>query len=823
MPIPTLRRLAMLLGALPLLVGCSKDLDEVFNPNLPPEIRLTSAPVSTTTPEFYARRMNWVGYDPDGRIEYFLFAIDPSRPDLVDSAWQRTSKNEEILFFSASQTDTTNLARATEFHTFAIAAVDNQGAVSKPVWRTFNSFTLAPFVFVESPIPNDVFTPIVTPTLRIRWRGIDPDGQFTTKPVKYKYKLFRPRDPDFPGVPDPIGTILSNPKILNIKYAPNFGPTPNCPACSYWDSSGAETTEVQFTNLIPNNIYMFAVTGYDEAGAYDPVFSPKSNLLKFAVTYAGTLGPQICMFNEFFFFCYSSGGYANDPTRYFNVEVPAGQSVTFNWFGIPPEGADIRHYRWVMDLQDLSDEAQRTDENSDWYHWSSYSLQTTSATVGPFPGGEEHLFYIECEDNNGLRSLGIIRFAVVQATFENEILFVDDTRLTPDQRSPGGGYDPPRGVWPSSAELDTFFFARGQKQWKGYPPGVLSPRGIFDGYAWDSVGTRGTILSGLVPLSTLGKYKLVVWYVDDVSATYQNTPLDILSPITSLRLMSTAGQPSTISTYLKQGGKAWVFGGGAAYATLAFWQRRNTPVDEFTNADLELVPGRFMYDFAKWQSALTTFPSAFALLNDQSLLSLLAGIPENPANSPANLARPGRNWTEHGLDHNLSMPDYSKLTSFTTGAPLLGPRDCVADPPPPGRVCNSFYIVSTFTAEFMGTKVTATPNFIREDADPNPDLVREESTLDTLYLNFGGTARQFRPIMTYYHGFQTPQVVFSGFPLWYFSRPQVQVVADFVLQDIFGFQRNGTPAPARPAGATRTAPTPNRAPALGRTAATATR
>ncbi len=808
------------LGLLVLLAGgCSSKIDEVFRDNLSPEVRLTQAPVSTTDPYFYAYRMNWVGYDPDGRVDYFLIAVDPARPDSVDATWQRTTKNEEILFFRATRPDSTNgFATATDYHTFSIAAVDNKGSISKPVWRSFNSFTIAPFVFIESPRPNSVFTPIVTPVVRIRWRGIDLDGQFTTKPVKFKYHLFRPRDPDFPGVDDPVVQILANPNILRWKYAPTFGPNPNCTYCSYWDSTNAETTEVQYTNLIPNNIYLFAVTGFDEAGAYDPVFSPNSNMLKFAVTYAGTLGPQICMFNEFFNFCYPSGGYASDPSRYFNVEVPAGdpqrpteQTVTFKWFAVPPQGADIRFYRWVLDLQDLTDETPRTDENTDWYHWSSYSFNTQAATIGPFfNNGEDHLFYIEAEDNNGLRSLGIIHFTVVRATLEHDLLFVDDTRLTPDQRSAQGGYDPPRGVWPSAAELDTFFFAVGGKPWIGYPPGTLSRPGIFNGFTYDTVGTRG-IVSGIVPLARLGQYKLVAWYTDDVGSTYVGNPVDLLQPTTSLRFISSPGHPSTISTYLKQGGKVWLSGGGAAYATLAAWQKRNTPPDEFTNSDLELVPGRFMFDFAHWQSAVTVRPSQFGLLNASEIL---ASFPQYPGRTTA---APGRGYTGHGMNRDLNQPDYNKLKDLNTGVAFLSPRTCATDPPSPLRICDSFYILQYYTAEFIGTFLTAVPNFIREDANPDPDRVREESTLDTLYLCLGGTAPNFRPVMTYYHGFETPQVVFCGFPMWQFQRGQVERLADFVLRDIFGLTRSL--APAAPVRATAALPSAGRTGTVTRPAA----
>jgi hypothetical protein len=786
--------LLMLFGS-----GCSEKPDLIFRDNLPPEVRLTAAPIGTQDPpSHYSYRMSWVGFDPDGRVDHFLIAVDPLRPDTVDVAertadsrpmWQKTTNNEETIRFRASSPDSIRLGISTDHHVFAVAAVDQQGRISRPVYRAFFSFTQAPRVVIESPRPNPTFTPITTPTVRIRWRGTDPDGQSTTRPVKYKFRLFAKQNPDFPAYLDFVSHVLSNPRFLYWTYAPTFGPSEKCPTCTAWESSSAETTEKQYFNLIPGQIYLFAVTGFDEAGAYDPVFSTSSNLFKFAVTFAGTLGPQICMGNEYFNYCYVTGGYANDPTRYFNIEVPADQPVTFNWIAFPPPGADMRRYRWVLDLEDLTDETPRENEQTDLSHWSQYGLLNMSATIGPFRNApEDHLFFIEAEDNNGLRSLGIIRFTVVRATLEKDVLFVDDTRLSPDHRGMGGTIDPPRGPWPSAAELDTFFFARGGFPWRGpYPPGTQSVPGIFHAwgpfgsaaagappspYSRDTLGTRG-IVSGLAPLAVLGRYKLVVWYTDDVGATYRSEPINLLDPITSLRLMSQPGQPSTISTYLKQGGKVWMMGGGAAYATLAFWGKPNTPVDDWTNNDLELIPGRFMYDFAKWQSSVGIRPAQQAILNSPSFF-------------PG--AAVGRGWSAHGMNRDLIQPDYSKLTNDPL-MEILYPRSCATDPPPPLRTCNSFYLSQYYPAEFIGRSPSVggrAPNFIREDADPDPDVFREESTLDTLYLCLGGTAPPAAPIMTYYHGFQTPQLVFMGAPLWFFQKAQVMKLTDFVMTDIFG-------------------------------------
>ena len=48
--------------------------------------------------------------------------------------------------------------------------------------------------------------------------------------------------------------------------------------------------------------------------------------------------------------------------------------------------------------------------------------------------------------------------------------------------------------------------------------------------------------------------------------------------------------------------------------------------------------------------------------------------------------------------------------------------------------------------------------------------------------------------MTYYHGFESGSVVFSGFPIWYFQRSQSMKLADFVLQDIWRLRREESAA-----------------------------
>ena len=101
------------LGLLALIAsGCSSKITSVFRDNLPPEVRLTQAPVSVTEQYFYAYRMNWVGYDPDGRVDHFLISVDPRDPGVVDTTtlkgqpvWQKNSKNEQIVQILANGCD----------------------------------------------------------------------------------------------------------------------------------------------------------------------------------------------------------------------------------------------------------------------------------------------------------------------------------------------------------------------------------------------------------------------------------------------------------------------------------------------------------------------------------------------------------------------------------------------------------------------------------------------------------------------------------------------------------------------------------------------
>jgi hypothetical protein len=149
-------------------------------------------------------------------------------------------------------------------------------------------------------------------------------------------------------------------------------------------------------------------------------------------------------------------------------------------------------------------------------------------------------------------------------------------------------------------------------------------------------------------------------------------------------------------------------------------------------------------------------------------------------------------------------PDYSGLP------PALTRRLAATDPLWPFRTSNQFY-TTTCEGEYLSK-----PNLTVEDLDPDPDVVQLGPGLDTLYTTPNGL-----PIMTYYHGRDNAPFVFSGFPLWFFSRAQAIQLGDWVLQSLWHLPRDplwrgirAAPAPP-PASAAPPARAPSEPAAAG--------
>ena len=787
--------------------GCSKKTRAILVPNQLPTVRLTAAPYDTSraTPYFYAYRINWLGNDPDGRVEYYLYAVDPPNRAGVPVNWTRTTRNEQIVFFTAdSSSARTGLGTAP--HVFAICAVDNSGDTSEVAQRGFFSYTQAPTVTIVSPRPNR-FSPIfVTPSVRVQWTGSDPDGQLTAKPVKYKYLLLGS------GGAIPVDEVRRNPDTLRTYFAYEWYKHGLAGPWAGWDSTSAETTFKQFTNLTPNSDYLFAVISFDEAGAFSPTFDLTQNMLWLRPGFASTLGPRLSLFNEFFFFQYPSGGWTTNVQAEIQLEVPAAQPISFFWIASPPAGSLIESYQWMLD-GDPTVEAIR-ETQSDYTHWSQPSEGVVSATVGPFAGKTEHFFYVQATDNNGLQSLGIVHMRVVQATFERPLMVVDDVRFQPEVQLPSGCLDTPKGNWPNMAELDSFFFARGNVPWQCVTPAGNSEPGIFNGYTYDvyRTGVRTGSFDRTVRLDTLGKYRNVVWIVDGTNVGLTTMPGSPPLPAYSLRYMSGPGRVNTLGAYSRQGGRVWVVGSGGAFALCKdLFDNANNNTFTFTYSNrqpTELQPGRMMYDIAHWRSELQNYPIGSASVKRSVRAE---GIMASGGWSMPVLTKDGL-ITRSNPDYNLLPPTLDAKTPATDQLPATR----VSNP------SNFFRSRVTYNLEYLSQ-----PNSILEDINPDPVAVTERATLDTLMKTEVPLAAGYRaweiggpdpltglpkpgsvpgtPLMTYYHGQEFPEFVFSGFDIWNYQRAQCIQVVDFVLQQIFGLTKT-VPAGAPHMNATRGGP-----------------
>jgi hypothetical protein len=825
--------------------GCSKQLQHTTLQNQMPTVTLTWAPIDTKSKVFYIYKMNWVGYDPDGRVAYFQYLVDPPTAEGVDiwAGAKRTEKNEEQITFQSTKPEDgfqdQAVPRTEDPHVFMIRAVDNLGKASEPVARAFYSFGVAPTVQILNPTPQKLLVPKVTPAVRVSWTGkdfTDQNGISFEKPL-FQGKGYRD-DPDYkkygykyhiykrfnPGVH--WDDWLQDPDSLRREVAPDF---------VGWDSIGPETPEVQFTNLTTGSDYLFVVVAFSRSGAYSPIFALQglnANMLRMRVELAGVFGPTITLFNSFFQYSYKTGGYLLDPSRAILLQVPAGAPLRFNWFAVPDPGSIMRRYRWVLDLVALDDETPRTNQN-DWYHWSPWGgPEFTSATIGPFVGsegdtGEIHNFYLEAEDINGLVSLGWVQFRVYRPTFDRDILVVNDTRFQVDEiaeTQPPGRTDSlraPYGVWPSRAELDTFLFAVGGKPWRMKTGSRLSRAGIFSGYSFDTLGTRYGQTIPTIALGLLGHYQYVVWMADK-AAGYDLAPNSQTLPMPTLLYMSDRDRQNTLATWVSQGGKLWALGGGFATATNKLWNStRNDDNQIRTYSSLstppDLTAGRFMYDLVHWRSEFRTYGPVFVRVSryDQADPTVI-GYPR-----PPNYWKGFQPWTPTNSDY-LSLP-----TTLQFRSPTSDPRSLWPD-----RRSDTEYFIGNKAYSSIGVDIEfmSKENRILEEVpaptESNPDATAEISTLDTLYmlystaypkqLNQSDKGEGVNVMMTYYHGRENANdawMVFTGMAIWDFRRQDCQSLVDFVLQKLWHLNKNTfyttSPSAVTPSFARRTAvPTP---------------
>lgn len=195
--------------ALAATLGARCEAPELLAPdrNRPPDTFLTRGPEENEV-AYFRTHLFWRGYDPDGTVAQWQFAIDDTviRPEavVVGTGWIRTTKADSVFIFRASSNGTDQQLE----HRFFIASIDNEGKPDPtPAVLDFSARTVA------YPIPEvtrawaittegdsvpigEGDTVRVFSTVTLCWGGTDPDGEI----LKMSYKL-DPLDLGFTTIP----------------------------------------------------------------------------------------------------------------------------------------------------------------------------------------------------------------------------------------------------------------------------------------------------------------------------------------------------------------------------------------------------------------------------------------------------------------------------------------------------------------------------------------------------------------------------------------------------------------------------------------------
>ena len=134
--------LLILVLALPALYLAQLGCEGIEQPepakNKEPETVVTSGPVDSTD-AFYRVPVFWKGFDDDGLIQGFEYALD----DTLRSDWVFTTRSDsEFVFLTALDAPEEQLQR--RFHRFFVRAIDNEGKEDlTPAWIEFFAETQA--------------------------------------------------------------------------------------------------------------------------------------------------------------------------------------------------------------------------------------------------------------------------------------------------------------------------------------------------------------------------------------------------------------------------------------------------------------------------------------------------------------------------------------------------------------------------------------------------------------------------------------------------------------------------------------------------------
>jgi hypothetical protein len=505
------------------LSACGSETDRRVE-NSRPFVRLTGGPVersgATNDSVGYSTEFLWTGWDEDGIIDHYQYAIDIpdhfslediNNPEDIGIAWKDTTAfRGRFLFFTPEQdtilnTDgtVTEPARYRGDHTFYVRAVDNEGAVSEAKWVTFTARTATPQTTFTVPAVALSGQPLnVGPRFSVSWTGFDPDNPDPRRrPAYYEWKLF-----EIPFVQ----------RVSDVNYNikdPN-GEGYNVP----WNRIGADTTRLTL-NLNPPADYIFALRAVDEAGGTENKFFVGRNALLLASLQSNMGSPLLTITER------SAGSFDFTGGSAWEIEAPTNQCMTFHFFGDPSGyGGVMQGYNYGIDVAEVDDEGP----NSGFRGWTliPYTYEPICFST---PG--IHTLTIKARDTGGGVTVAQVLIRVISFPLDRDLLYVDDHRLNIGAQ----------GV--TDTKMDTQVMSMLNSVGYSVADGTLF---VYEPWGPADLLSSPTTLR----LSDLSRYKSVMWSV--LGTGYNGNP--------ALITANGCANGRILQSYLSAGGALWVYG-----------------------------------------------------------------------------------------------------------------------------------------------------------------------------------------------------------------------------------------------------------------------
>lgn len=467
--------------------------------NRRPVVRITAGVVEDGVETENRIHFFWYGADSDGVIRRFEWAIDDTTSE---RAWHWTTEFDAEVPFDATHPAAGRTF--SDWHTFFVRAVDNDGARSAPDQRYFDAHTIAPSSEIIAPQPQDGAR--WASALRISWSGEDLDGSRADHlPAWYEYKLVRfqttPNPSNIAGVRrafrDSVNVFFGN--IDRDDFPADSLGDYYLQALRAWTRVDGTTIDYAWLRgLDVGRTYGFAVRAIDEAGAVEPEFARNRNWVFFRVgnerihlqLCEPSLGCQI--FNNFTF------------ERIWEVSVAPEQAIRFRWQGDASlTGSQPGPSNYGFDIPDPDDDAFR-DANGigGWIGWGNWTRMREPISFPRSDEGKTHYFYLKMRDvtnTSETETNCAVAIRISRLSFTRKFLLVDDLYGAPASCV---------GSPPSDEQTDDLRIGLFGNVMEEFLPA---------GETWSQFSTFGSEISGgpaELPstfLDTLGTYQNIIW------------------------------------------------------------------------------------------------------------------------------------------------------------------------------------------------------------------------------------------------------------------------------------------------------------------------